>query len=349
MKKILSLKRRRFLKLSSMAVGSSILAACNRQSPSEVERAGNTEKLDKIEFILGWKAEAEYGGFFQAVATGIYEDYGLDVNIQATAPQTNTTQLLVGGLADFMMGHSVNALKSIQQGIPTVTVAAIFQQELQVLLAHPDTGVESLKDLRGKPIYLTPGANTTYWPVLKEKYGFDDSQQRPYNFNVSPFLLDKNAAQQGILTSEPYTIEKEGGFKPVILPLSEAGYNPYAFTIETTQKLVTKNPDLVQRFVTASIQGWYSYLEDPTPGNELIKQANPEMSDDLLAYGVTKLKEYGISTSGDAVKLGIGAMSDGRWQSLFEELVAVGVLDDKTNYQDAYTLDFVNQGVEFFS
>ncbi len=343
MNKIFSLKRRQFLKLSSLAVGSSILAACNQQKTSDTKGTKSGKELDKIEFALGWKAEAEYGGFFQAVATGIYEDYGLDVNIQATAPQTNTTQLLVGGLADFIMGHSINALKAIQQGVPVVTVAATFQQELQVLLAHPDTGVASLKDLQGKPIYLTPGANTTYWPVLKEKYGFSDSQQRPYNFNVSPFLADKNAAQQGVLTSEPYTIEKEGGFKPVILPLSEAGYNPYAFTIETTQKLVGENPDLVRRFVTASIKGWYSYLEDPTLGNELIKQANPEMPDDLLAYGVAKLKEYEVATSGDAAKLGIGAMSDGRWQSLFEELVAVGVLDDSINYQDAYTLEFVNK------
>lgn len=348
MDKVLNLKRRQFLKLSSAAVGSSILAACNGQNPAETKVREDSKELDKIEFALGWKAEAEYGGFFQALATGIYEDYGLDVNIQATAPRTNVTQLLLGGLADVIMGNAVRALKSVQQGIPTITVATIFQGELQILLAHPNTGVESLQDLKGRPIFISPGANVTYWPILREKYGFDDSQQRPYNFNVSPFLADKNSAQQGVLTSEPYTIEKEGGFEPVVLPLSEAGYNPYSFTIETTKKLVVQNPDLVKRFVEASIKGWYSYFADPAPGNKLIKEANPEMGDDLLAYGVTKLQEYQMATSGDAAKLGIGAMSDERWQSLYKELVAVGVLDKSTNYQEAYTLDFVNQGIDFF-
>jgi NitT/TauT family transport system substrate-binding protein len=345
------LNRRQFLALSSLTVGAGLLSACSSSKPSVSPSTGG---LDKVKLGLGWKAEAEYGGFYQAAATGIYREHGLDVTIDATPPQTNMTQLLMGGVVDFMVGNAVDTLKSVQQGIPKVTLASIFQKEIQILLAHPGVGNDALGQLKGKPAFISASANTTYWPVLKAKYGLTDDQIRTYNYNISPFLADKNSVQQGILTAEPYLIEKKGGFKPVILTLSDAGYNPYTFTLDTTQKLIDARPEMVQRFVDASMKGWYSYLKDPQPGNAAIKQANPEMTDDLIAYSLAKLKEYGIINTGDAVKLGIGAMTDARWQSLVKELSGVGVLDPKVldpkfDYQKAYTLKFINKGVDYYT
>lgn len=337
--------RRRLLKAGCLGLATGGLAACGLGQPTaQVDANG----LDRVKLGLGWRAEAEYGGYYQAAATGLYRDYGLAVTIDDTPPQTNTTQLLVGGAVDFSIGGALGSLKAVQQGIPVVTVAAICQKEIQVLLAHPGVGNDSLRQLRGKPIFISASANSGYWPVLKARYGFTDDQKRPYNFNITPFLADKNSAQQGLLTSEPFLIERQGGFKPVILPLSEGGYNPYTFTIDTTRRLLDTNPDLVQRFVTASIRGWYSYLANPQPGNQAIRADNPDMSEELLAFSLAKLDEYGIITGGDASRLGIGAMTDQRWQSLFEELRGVGVLDSQLDYQQAYSLDYVNQGVEYY-
>lgn len=347
MREIPNWKRRKFLQFGSIALGTGLVSACTK-TVNQPSSSPNTQTLDKVKLGLGWKAQAEYGGYYQAVATGIYRDYGLDVTVEQTPPQTNVSQLLLGGLVDFALGHAVDMLKASVQGLPKITIAAIFQKEIQVLVAHPGVGNDSLAQLKGKPIFLSPSANITYWPILKKKYGLTDDQQRPYNFNVAPFLADKNSAQQGILTSEPYTIEQKGGFKPVVLPLSESGYNPYTFTMETTKKLIETNPDLVRRFVEASIKGWYSYLNDPEPGNKLIKIDNPEMTDDLMAYGLSKLKEYEIVMGGDAATLGIGAMSEERWKTLFDELVSVGILDAKYNYKNAYTMEFVNKGTEFY-
>lgn len=341
------LNRRQFIKVSTIAIASGILAACTDPN-SNPSISQDTENLDKIKLGLHWKAEAEYGGFYQAVAKGIYRDRGLDVEIQPLPPQGNVTQLLMGGLIDFSIGQAINTLQATQQGIPKVTVAAIFQDEIQVLLAHPGVGNESLAQLKGKIVFITPGLSSVYWPLLEQKYGYTPDQQRPYNFNVTPFLVDKNSAQQGLLTSEPYIIEKNGGFKPVILPLNQTGLNPYAFTIDTTKKLVETNPDLVQRFVDASIAGWYSYLANPAPANALIKQDNPEMTDDLIAFALEKIEEYEPIAAGDAATLGIGAMTDRRWKTLFDQLVEIGVLDPNTNYKDAYTLDFINKGGEYY-
>ncbi|GAB1542480.1 ABC transporter substrate-binding protein [Scytonema sp. NUACC21] len=347
------IKRRNFIKYASMAMGAGFFTACNNGNHSPSGRSSSTliqtkEKLDKITFTINWVAEAEYGGFYQAVATGIYRDYGLDVTIKPGGPRSNFTLLLIGGAVDLAMGHTVNVISSVRDGVPKVTVASIFQKDPQVLIAHPGTGNDSLEKLRDKPIYVAAAADATYWPILKAKYGFTDAQKRPYNFDIKPFLADKTMIQQGIITAEPFEIKKRGGFDPVVMFVADYGYNVYNFTIETTTKLVETNPDLVQRFIDASIKGWYSYLEEPSPGNNLIKKDNPDMTDEQIAYSIEKIQEYRLITGGDAESLGIGAMTDKRWQIAFEELVKAGVFDANVNYRDAYTLQFVNKGTAYY-
>ncbi len=351
----MTINRRRLFKYGIILTSTGILAACsNKDIDASFDKSSSNSKailevnhkLDKVTFGTNWYAQAEHGGFYQAIATGIYKSYGLDVTIKMGGPQVNGTQLLMGGAIDFLMSNSTQAIKVVEQGIPKVTVAAIFQKSPQVLIAHPNVGNDSLEKLKGKPIFVSADANTTYWNFLKANYGFTDEQMRPYNFNPAPFLVDKNSAQQGYLTSEPYTIETKGGFKPVIFLLADAGYFSYDTTIETTQKLVETNPSLVQRFVDASIKGWYGYLKNPAPANELIKKDNPDMTDDLLAYGLKKLNEYGIIISGDAEKKGIGVMTDERWKKFFDSMVRDSLVKNDTPYQKAYTLKFIGKGLQ---
>lgn len=353
-----SLKRRQFLQYGSLALGSGILAACgtgttptSTASPAASPKASSTASptsLDKVTYGTNWFAQAEHGGFYQAVATGIYKEHGLDVMIKMGGPQVNGTQLLMGGAIDFFMGYGSEAIRAVEEGIPKITVASMFQKDPQILLVHPDQGVKTIADLKGRPILVSAAANNTFWPWLKAKYGFTDEQRRPYNFTMGPFLADKTMAQQGYLSSEPLKVEKEGGFKPVVLLMADSGWTPYSTTIETRKEIVDTKPDLVQRFVDASIKGWYSYFENPAPGNELIKKDNPQMNDDQLAYGVSKMKEYGIVVSGDAEKQGIGAMNDQRWKTFFDDMASSGVFKAGTKYQDAYTLKFVNKGVDYY-
>ncbi len=337
------ISRRQFIQYSSLTIGTSILTSCTNANNSN-SVAKTDKNLDKVTYGTNWYAQAEHGGFYQAIATGIYEDYGLEVTMRMGNAQVNGTQLLVGGAIDFFMGNSVEAISSVQAGIPTITVAAIFQKDPQVLIAHPGVGNDSLEQLKGKPILVSSLAEKGYWQFLKTKFNYTDDQRRPYNFSVAPFLLDKNVIQQGYLTSEPFTIQQKGGFEPVVMLLADAGYEPYTTTIETTKEMVEKNPDLVQRFVDASIKGWYSYLENPEPANKLIKKDNPEMKDELLAYSLEKMKEYDIVISGDAITKGIGAMTDKRWKSFFDSVVEAGLIKPDTNYQEAFTLQFVNKG-----
>jgi NitT/TauT family transport system substrate-binding protein len=309
--------------------------------------AAPARALDQITFGTDWQAEAEHGGYYQALATGLYEKYGLKVTLRQGGPQVNHTQLLAAGRLDFDEAPaSFTGMNFVKESIPMVAVAAFFQKDPSVLIAHPGVGNDSLAALKGKPIMIGADTRVGWWLFLKAKFGYSDSQIRPYNFNMTPFLADKSAVQQGYLTSEPFLIEKQGGVKPLVFLLADAGYSSYGSIIETSQKLIDTKPDLVQRFVNASIEGWYSYLYgDPSPANALIKKENPDQSDDLLKYAHDTMKARGVVDSGDSQKLGIGAMTDARWQDFFNVMSGEGLYPKDMAWKKAYTLRFVDQRV----
>ena len=296
------------------------------------------EAQDKVTFLTSWYAQAEHGGFYQALARGLYKKHGLDVTVRMGGPQVNGMQLMMAGQADMHMGYDFQVLKSLEQGLTPVTVAASFQHDLQGLMTHED--VPSLAGLKDKTILVATAGRTSWWPWLKAKYGYAEEQVRPYTFNLQPFFADKNIAQQGYMTSEPFQAQK-GGVNAKFFLFARDGFPPYGTTIVATQKLVKEKPDTVARFVRASMEGWKSYLEDPAAANELIKKDNPNMKDDQLAYSVAKLKEERIVTGGDAAKTGIGAMTDERWKKTYDYMSSAGLLKPEVDYRQAFTTQFV--------
>jgi len=303
------------------------------------------QNLDKVSFGTNWVAEAEHGGFYQAVADGTYRKYGLDVTIVPGGPNVNNRILLPAGKLDFFMSaNSLQAFDAAEQNIPTLVVAAIFQKDPQVLIARPD--VTKFDDLKDRTLFVSKEGMASYYQWLKADFGFKESQVKPYTFNPQPFLADPRSAMQGYVTSEPYAIEKQAKFKPRIFLLADHGFDSYSTLIETRRDLVEKEPALVQRFVDGSIIGWYNYLYgDNKKANELIRRDNPEMSQELIDYSIAKMKEYGIVDSGDTLKLGIGALTDARMKSFFDKMARVGVVKPSVDYKRAYSTQFVNKGV----
>jgi NitT/TauT family transport system substrate-binding protein len=300
--------------------------------------AGAAQAQDRLVFGTNWYAQAEHGGFYQAVAEGTYRKRGLDVQVRMGGPNVNGLQLLLVGQMDLFMGYDIQTVQAAAQGLPVVTVAATFQKDPAVIIAHP--GVAKLEALKGRPIAISAASDTTFWPWLRARYGFTDDQKRPYAFSVQPFLVDARLSQQGYVTSEPYSIEK-AGVKPVLFLLADLGYPPYAQTIVVTRDTLAKRADALRRFVQATAEGWRSYLANPAPGNALIKRDNPQMEDALLAYGLAKMKEYGLVTGGDAARLGILTMTDGRWKRTFDFMVQAGMVKPDFDYRRAYTLNVV--------
>jgi NitT/TauT family transport system substrate-binding protein len=303
--------------------------------------------LDKVTFGTNWRAEAEHGGFYQALADGTYRKYGLDVTILQGGPQSNNRLLLAAGRIDFDMGaNMIQAFDSVAQNVPIVAVAAMFQKDPFILMSHPNVGYDHFADLRKATIYVSNDALVSVYQWLKQTYGFREDNVRIYTFNSAPFITNKNSVQEGYVTSEPYAIAQQGGFKPNVFLAADFGYQSYSTTIEARRDLIEKNPDLVRRFVEASIIGWYHYIYgDNAKANALIRQDNPDITDGQLAYSIAALRKYGIVDSGDAEKLGVGAMTDARMKAFFAQMVAAKLFKPDLDYKKAYTLAFVDQGV----
>lgn len=330
--------------LAILAIGTSTLLLLRDLISSIPEQ--DQGDLPRIVFGTNWKAQAEHGGYYQALAKGIYDEYGLNVEIRQGGPQVNHSLLMAAGKIDFNMGGGLyGSLNYVESGIPVITIASMFQKDPQVLITHRSAGIDSLADMVGHPMLIGNDARLSFWRLLKLAYGFKDEQLRPYTFNSAPFLADETAIQQGYVTSEPYAIAQAGG-DPKVFLLADYGITAYSTLLETSRQLIEDDPDLVQRFVDASILGWHSYLyDDPTPANELIMSENPDITPDQLAFSRDAMIEHGIVDSGDSLIMGIGAMTDVRWQAFFDQVVEAGIYQADLDFRKAYSLQFVNRGL----
>jgi NitT/TauT family transport system substrate-binding protein len=331
------------LGLSLLAL--SLLAGCSK-APEPAAPAPGSPALQPLSFTTNWFAQAEHGGFYQAQASGLYREAGLEVTIRMGGPQVNIMQLLAAGQTDCIMGFDVHTFSAWEQGIEAVTVAAAFQKDPVVLIAHPGV-VVTLEDLRGRTLLLSSASMTSFWPWLKARYGLDDAQVRPYTFNIQPFVADRNIVQQGYLSSEPHAIEQQAGFRPEVFLLADHGWPAYATTIVCLERTVRERPEAVGAFVRASMQGWKDYLQGDAEAiraaDALIRRDNPAMSDEMLAHARRMMIDTGMVFGGDAATLGIGIVTAERMQRTYDTLVEMGLLDgSKVDPARAFTTQFVD-------
>jgi NitT/TauT family transport system substrate-binding protein len=291
----------------------------------------------KITFLTSWFAEAEHGGFYQAKATGLYDKAGLDVTIKMGGPQVNGMQLLTGGAADIIIGYDIQVLTSIANGLPVKAVAAAFQFDLQGIMTHTD--ITSLEALKGHKVLIASAAYVTFWPWLKQRFGYTDAMAGVDTFNLQPFLVDKSIAMQGYPSSEPYEAEKAGE-KVNFFLFADYGYPPYSNTLVTTDAFIAKNPEAVAAFVKASMEGWADYFKNPAPANKLIEIDNPKEPPEQIAFAISKMKDMHVLDRGEAAKAGIGTMTDARWKATRDFLVKADLLKPTVDYKQAFTTRF---------
>ena len=300
----------------------------------------NLHATDNIKLSLDWVPQGEHGGYFQAIAKGYYADQNIEVEIIPGGPSVNTKAMLMADQVEFNIGGSAGALNYAKQDLPFKAVAAFFQKTPQVLMSHPNVGIDHPNDFQGKTIFISNFGRLSFWGFIKNKYDLSDDQLKAYNFNSQPFIDDPQSIQQGYLSSEPKKKKKVAGFEPVVHLLADHGFSAYANTIETSNKLIEENPDLIKRFIAASRLGWQDYLaNDPQPAFDLIQKLNPDMPSDKLAYAHQKMIEYNIVT-GDKKK--IGSMNAARWKEFYEMSIELGIYESAFDHEKAYTLEFSN-------
>jgi len=304
------------------------------------------QTLDRFVFHTDWRAQAEHGGYYHALASGLYRRAGLDVEIRMGGPQMNPSQLLIAGRVDGIMGNGFLGLNYVRENIPCLIVAAMFQKDPQILMTHEGNGINSFEDMRGRPILVGASGRVTYWPFLRARFGFTDEQIRPYTFNIQPFLADRMSIQQGFLSSEPFSAI-QGGARPRVFLIADAGYENYNCVLAVGRRTMEERGEVLQRFINASIEGWSQYIrrQDIEGANRLIMRDNPEMTQERIDYALQVMNEKGIVLSGDALTMGIGAMTDARWERFYTTMRDAGLYPPGMDFRRAYDLRFVNKRV----
>ena len=339
---------RRMVLASGLGLAGAAIAACSKPTPQKAaapQIPAPPPGATKIRFATDWKAEAEHGGFYQALATGEYAKRGLDVTLIQGGPGISVPTLLAAGSIEMGIGsNSFGVMNLVAQRVPVKAVMATMQKDPQVLLAHPDTGIKSIADMKGHPMLIGDEAVTSFWLWLKAKYGFTDDMVRKYTFNSGPFIADKTAVQEGYVSSEPYTVEKQAGFKPEVFLLADNGYPGYAGMVLASHALIAANPKAVKAFVDGTAAGWTSYLHgDPKPADALIRKDNPDMGQDVLDQARDKFRQYAIFETfpGKGSGAPIGTMTDDKWRTFFDTASGLGVYDKNLDWRAAYTLAFL--------
>ncbi len=308
--------------------------------------AGAASAQTAVTFGTNWVAQAEHGGFYQAVVDGTYAACGLDVTILPGGPQVNNSAQLIAGRIQFYMGGTLGQMSAINEGVPMLILAASFQKEPQILMTHPGA-ISSFGEIANlDQLIIGDEGFVTYFKYFEKANGWDAAKRVPYTFNPAPFIANPASAQQGYITSEPFAVQQEAGWSPDIWVLADNGYSAYSTTIVGMRDYVEANPDVAKCFVEGSAIGWANFLYgDNAAALAKIKEDNPDMSDDKLAFSIETMKQYGIVDSGDALTMGIGAITDERMTDFFTKMVDVGVLPADLDYKQAYTLQFANSGV----
>ncbi len=322
-----------------------IIVLCLCSCSEEGENMSAEDNLIEITFATDWKAQAEQGGFYQALAAGLYEKNGLKVKIIQGSSNVNVPRLIASNAIEFGIGsNSFIPLNMVANKIPGKAVMAIFQKDPQIIMTHPENDIRNLEDMRDLPIMISDASIGAFWLWLKSKYGFTDSQIRKKTFSLAPFLSNKSSIQQGYLTSEPFLVEKEADFAPRVFLLADYGYPSYGAMVLASSEVITNNPEIVKAFVDASIEGWRQYIyEDPSLGNELIMLENNEMKEDILFQAIKKIRNYELVSNEISKGLDIGLMTDIKWESFFETMASNGVYEKNLKWRESFTLDFINK------
>lgn len=301
---------------------------------------------DKVVLATNWLAQPELGGFYQALADGTYAKHGLEVTIRPGGPMVNNRPLLSFGRADFLIGTNLlQAFDAVKQQIPTKVVAAFFQKDPQCILAHADGPVRTWNDLKRAPLFIGNSGRQTFFLWMNAAQGFPRANLRPYNHSLAPFLHDKSAAMQGFATAEPHRIAEASGEEPRVFLLADHGWNSYSTVLETRIDLIEKRPELVQRFVDASIVGWRNYLaggDGSAAADAMIKRDNPSMTDGLIKFSRIKMIELELLGAGELAEMPIGVMNVERVRSFYDQTVKAGMYKTaEVNPEAAVTLTFV--------
>ncbi|HYC72129.1 MAG TPA: ABC transporter substrate-binding protein [Opitutaceae bacterium] len=325
--------RARFVAATLALLG---LAACSRP-PADAPKAADGRV--KVRFQTDWFPQPEHGGYYQALAKGYYAAEGLDVEILPGGPNAQVMAGVATGRADLGMTNGDDMIVAVARGLPLRMVAAEMQRDAQGILFHQERPIRSLRDLDGKTVMA--GAGSTWIEVVQRKLGIKFNLQ-PLVGDLARFMNDPQFIQQCFVTNEPYFATQRGAKVGALLIASpELGYEPYR-VIFGGRDFIERNPEVVRKFVRASIRGWVEYLTgDPEPANALLRKLRSDLPEDFFSYSIKAMKDYQLVLGDPRRGEAAGQLRADRLSRQIALLQEIGVLDRAVTLEEVVTFEFL--------
>jgi NitT/TauT family transport system substrate-binding protein len=314
-----------------------LLAICSAFAGCRSHESAATNGLTPLRLQLDWYPQPEHGGFYTAQLLGYYKAEGLDVTFLPLTQYGSAATMVTSGKADIGLSSSDQILEWNANGLPLVAICATMQHDPQAIMVHKDSPIHDFKDLEGHTIAAQTGA--VWLKFVAGRYNLHSVRQIPSTFSIASFLSDPEYVQQIFVTNEPF-FAKQAGAEVRTLMISASGYDPYRVSF-TTKEFAVAHPDVVAKFVRASIRGWLAYLRDPSATNEYLLKLNPVLNPQQEAFTAQALREGEFITGGDPSGAQTGHMTAERWQATYEQLKSLGILSGSVDPASAYSLAFV--------
>lgn len=309
-----------------------LIAGCSKKAETAAAPG-----LTKVRFQTDWFPQPEHGGYYQALAKGYYAAEGLDVEILPGGPNAQVMSSVAVGRADLGMTNGDDVIAAVAGGVPIRMVGAEMQRDPQGVLFHQENPLHSLKDLEGKT--LMAGAGSRWIQVVQKKLGVKFNLL-PLVGDLARFMNDKTFVQQCFVTNEPFFARARGANVGALLIASDS-YEPYRVMF-TSRKFLAEHPDIVAKFVRASVKGWNDYLTgDPAPANAILAAKRSDLSPEFMAYSIKAMNDYKLVAGDPAKGEATGRLTAARLQKQIDILREVGVLDQPVKVEDVATFEFI--------
>lgn len=329
---------RRHLLMGAAAVAAPLmLAGCGQGTP--IDEQGRI----RLRLAMPGPARADHGGFYQAIANGYYANRNLNVQIIQGNSAEDVSRHLASGSAELGLAQdSFAALRLVAEDAPVKAVAAFFQKDPRVLIAHAPRAPRNLADIGQRPLFIEDASWPDFWYWLRTSYNLGNEQlQRPKNGALAPFIEDDNSLLIGTLTREPAMVANANpDIQTRLYVPADDGYASYSNLLLTPNGFARDNAEALRSFIAASVEGWHDYMNgDPEKANNLIRRANPATPQGSLTEARDLMKTYGIVEGGDAALLGLGTMTEERWNTFAEQ--SSGAFNTAPDWKSAFTTQFL--------
>lgn len=307
---------------------------------------------DDVKLRLNWQYYGSHAGFALGKVDGIYEDAGIDIDIRSGNGSSSAHRLVANGDSDFAYGSCGAMIDLASKGAEIISVAVIDATGSEAVIVRPDVGIDSIDGLRGKVVLTTANAGVnTFFPIVLANAGMSEEDVNLTNVAegalVSSYLQRSGdaVAMLGGLDDKPAEIRANGGDDPVLFPYSDFGVDQVGYCISTRRDLVEDNPDLVKRFVDATLEAYARTEADPDKAvaaiADIVGGTFAEEQGMMQARSVLDVT-LGILYSGANTerKLGYNVPSD--WESMVGLMKEYNDLDPDADPESFYTNRFID-------